>query len=266
MTITDEPTAPATRPTWGAALSVGYGAACYLAFVSALLYGVAFLADVGVSRTVDHGGPSDGAGAAVVIDVLLLSVFAVTHSVMARPGFKRRWTRIVPAHLERSTYVLVASGALASAFWQWRPVPHVVWDLSTPAVAMLLWTIYGLGWVWVLAMTFAIDHRDLLGLRQVGRHFRGIVERPSTFALPWPHRLVRHPMMVGFFVAFLATPVMTVGHLVFAALGCAYILVAVRLEEHDLAETLPEYAAYAATTARFVPRLRPGSGSEERSA
>jgi methanethiol S-methyltransferase len=262
MPITDQPTAPRTRPTWGSALSFGYGVAGYLAFVAASLYGVAFLADVWVPRTVDHGGPDAGLAAAAVVDALLLSVFAVTHSVMARPEFKRRWRGLVPAHLERSTYVLVASASLALAFWQWRPIPHVAWDMSPSAARVLVWTLYGLGWAWVLAMTFAIDHLDLLGLRQIGRHLRGLAERPSAFAVPWPHRLVRHPMMLGFFVAFLAAPTMTVGHLIFAALGCGYILVGVRFEERDLVEALPEYAAYAAATPRFVPRGRSRSQSD----
>jgi protein-S-isoprenylcysteine O-methyltransferase Ste14 len=261
MAITDQLTALRTRPTWGAALSIAYGVAGYLAFVVASLYGVAFLADAWVPRTVDHGGPDTGPAVAVIVDALLLSVFALTHSVMARPAFKRQWTRLVPAHLERSTYVLVASASLGLAFWQWRPVPHVVWDVAQPGARVLVWTLYGLGWLWVLAMTFAIDHLDLVGLRQVGRHLRGLSERPAAFAVPWPHRLVRHPMMLGFFVAFLATPTMSVGHLLFAALGCGYILVGVRLEERNLVQALPEYAAYAAATPRFVPSRRPYSES-----
>jgi len=245
----------ATRPRMGAGVAVGYGAAGYVAFVAVFAYAVAFLADAGVPRTVDQGGPHAGAAAAAIIDALLLGVFAVTHSVMARPAFKQRWTMLVPRHVERSTYVLVASASLALAFWQWRPIPHVVWDVPAPAVRGLLWTLFALGWVWVLLMTFAIDHLDMLGLRQVARYVRGRRERPSSFALPLPHRLVRHPMMDGFFVAFLAAPTMTVGHLLFAVLGVGYILVGVRLEERDLTEELPEYAAYAAATPRFVPGL-----------
>jgi protein-S-isoprenylcysteine O-methyltransferase Ste14 len=256
MTTTQGTEEVRTRATVGAAVSVVYAAACYLGFGAVFLYAVAFLADVVVPRTVDRGGPQAGAAVAVTVDALLLAVFAVQHSVMARPGFKRRWTRLVPRHLERSTYVLAATVVLASVFWQWRPIPSVVWDVSSPAGRVVLWTLFGCGWVWVLAMTFAFDHLDFVGLRQVTRHFRGLADRAPSFALPLPFRLVRHPMMVGFFVGLLATPRMTVGHLLFAALGCGYILGAVRLEERDLAEELPEYAAYAAGTPRFVPRPR----------
>ena len=151
--------------------------------------------------------------------------------------------------------MLAASAALALAFWQWRPIPAVVWDVPGTAGQLLLWMLFALGWVWVLAMSFAIDHFDLFGLRQVARHLRGLADQAPSFAVPLPHRLVRHPMTLGFFPAFLATPTMTVGHLLFAGLGIAYILVGVRLEERDLAEELPEYAAYAAVTPRFIPGL-----------
>jgi protein-S-isoprenylcysteine O-methyltransferase Ste14 len=244
-----------TRPKVGAVVSVGYGAFSYFAFVAVSLYGVAFLADTVVPRTVDHGGPHSAPLTAAAIDALLLGVFAVQHSVMARPAFKRRWTTLVPPYVERSTYVLVASGALALAFWQWRPIPAEVWDVQGSAVQVLLWMLFAAGWVWVMVMSFAIDHFDMFGLRQVSRHLRGLADRAPSFAVPLPHRLVRHPMMLGFFPAFLATPTMTVGHLLFAALGCAYILVGVRLEERDLAEELPEYSAYAAVTPRFIPSL-----------
>lgn len=244
-----------TRPRVGAVASVVYGAVSYLAFVAVFLYAVAFLADTVVPRTVDRGGPHSGTLAAVAIDALLLGVFAVQHSVMARPGFKRLWTTLVPPYVERSTYVLAASAALALAFWQWRPIPAVVWDVYGSAGQLLLWMLFAMGWVWVLAMSFAIDHFDLFGLRQVARHLRGLADQAPSFAVPLPHRLVRHPMTLGFFPAFLATPTMSVGHLVFAGLGIAYILVGVRLEERDLAEELPEYTAYAAVTPRFIPGL-----------
>jgi len=244
-----------TIATVGAALTLGYAVVCYLAFVVTLPYGVAFLADVVVPRTVDHGGPHAATATAALVDALLLGVFAVQHSLMARPAFKQRWTRLVPRHVERSSYVLASSLALALAFWQWRPIPAVVWDVPAPAARVLLWTLFAAGWLWVVAMTFAIDHLDMLGLRQVTRHLRGLADRPPSFALPLPHRVVRHPMMLGFFPAFLATPTMTLGHLLFAVLGIGYILVGIRLEERDLTDELPEYAAYAATTPRLVPGL-----------
>jgi len=255
MAPTAQTNAPRTRSTVGSGLSLGYALVAYASFIAVFLYAVPFLADTVVPRTIDRGGPHAGTAAAATVDALLLAVFAVQHSVMARPAFKRRWTALVPAHVERSTYVLVASAALALAFWQWRPIPAVVWEVPSPVARVLLWTLFALGWLWVLAMTFAIDHLDMFGLRQVARHLRGLADRPSSFALPLPHRLVRHPMMLGFIVGFLATPTMTVGHLLFAALGCGYIVVGVRLEERDLTEELPGYAAYAAATPQFVPGL-----------
>jgi methanethiol S-methyltransferase len=244
-----------TRMRPGAVASFGYAALCYVCFVAVFLYAVAFLADLMVPRTIDHGGPHVGLAAAVVIDAALLGLFALQHSVVARPAFKQRWTRLVPRHVERSTYVLAASAALALMFWLWCPITTVVWDVPATSVRILLWTLAALGWSWVLAMTFAIDHLEMFGLSQVVRRMRGLADRAPSFAVPLPHRLVRHPMMLGFFPAFLAAPTMTVGHLLFAGLGCGYVLVGVRLAERDLARDLPEYAAYAAVTPRFVPRL-----------
>jgi protein-S-isoprenylcysteine O-methyltransferase Ste14 len=242
-----------TGPTMGGVASFGYGLACYSAFLVVSLYAIGFLADVVVPTSVDRGGPRSGTAVAVVADAALLAVFALQHSVMARPAFKRRWTRLVPAHAERSTYVLLTSAALALVFWQWHPIPAVVWDVPGDFLRALTWALFALGWAWVVAMTFAIDHLDFLGLGRSARHLRGLPEQPPSFALPAPYRLVRHPMMLGFFVAFFAAPTMTAGHLLFAGLGCAYILVGVRLEERDLSRELPEYDAYAAVTGRFVP-------------
>lgn len=245
-----------TRSKAGAVASLTYALVSYAAFTLVFLYAVAFLGDVVVATTVDHAGAYASTLSAVLIDALLLGVFAVQHSVMARPVFKARWTRVVPRHVERATYVLATSAALALAFWQWRPIPSVVWEIDWPPARALLWSLQVAGWLWVLAMSFAIDHLDLFGLRQVARHLRGLADRPPPFALPLPYRLCRHPMMLGFFVAFLASPTMTAGHLLFAVLGSAYIVVGVRLEERDLVASLPEYAAYAATTPRLMPRRR----------
>jgi protein-S-isoprenylcysteine O-methyltransferase Ste14 len=243
-----------TRIMVGRVLSAGFAIGCYVGFVAVFLYAIAFLGDFGVPRTVD-GGPDAGTAAAAMIDTLLLTVFAAQHSVMARPAFKQRWTTLVPRHVERSIYVLASSAAMALAFWLWRPIPTVVWEVAAPPARVLLWTLFAAGWAWVLAMSFAISHFDMFGLRQVALHLRGLGEGAPGFAQPLPYRLMRHPMMLGFFVAFLATPTMTVGHLLFAVLGCAYILVGVRLEERDLATALPPYAAYAAVTPRFFPRV-----------
>ena len=237
-----------------AAGSAAYAGGAYLAFLASFLYAVFYLAGVLVPRTVDGGGPVSGAFTAVVIDVLLLGLFAVQHSVMARQAFKVRLTKIVPKHLERSTYVLATSGVLALVFWQWRPIPTVVWRVEGTAAQVVLWALFAAGWASVLAMTFAIDHWDMFGLRQVARRIRGLGESEPGFRLPWPHRVVRHPMMLAFFPAFLAVPTMTASHLLFAILGFGYILVGVRLEERDLVEAFPHYCAYAAATPRFVPR------------
>jgi protein-S-isoprenylcysteine O-methyltransferase Ste14 len=252
MTTTEAHAVARSRAVGPAAFAV----LAYLAFLAAFGYAVAFVAATVVPRTVDGGGPRTSATSAVVIDMLLLALFAVQHSVMARPAFKRRWTRVVPQHAERSCYVLVASAVLALTYWQWRPIPHEVWHVHSTAVSAILWTLFGLGWAVVVAMTFAIDHLDLVGLRQVGRYVRGRRQPAPAFQLPLPYRLVRHPMMTGFFLALVATPVMTVGHVLFAALSCGYIVVAVRFEERDLTNALPEYRDYAARTPRFFPRPR----------
>jgi protein-S-isoprenylcysteine O-methyltransferase Ste14 len=256
MATTERTVTAPTRPTAGAVVAVIYALAAYAGFTLVFVYAIAFLADVVVPRGVDHGGLHASTMSAVLIDSCLLAVFAVQHSVMARPGFKARWTHVVPRHVERATYVLASSAALALAFWQWRPIPSVVWDVDWPPARVALWSLFVAGWLWALAMTFAIDHFALFGLSQVARHLRGMAAQPSSFAVPLPYRLCRHPMMLGFFVGLVATPTMTVGHLLFAVLGTAYIVVGVRLEERDLASSLPEYAEYAATTPRLVPGTR----------
>jgi len=247
--------ASAARARRSSAASAAYAGFAYLTFLVASGYAVAFLADVGVPRTVDHGGPISAKPAAVAIDVLLLALFAVQHTVMARPQFKRWLTRSVPAHLERSSYVLATTLVFGLLFWQWRPIPTVAWHVSPAPARTALWVLYGAGWAWAVAMTFAIDHFELFGLRQVARRLRGVGAGASAFRTPWPYRLVRHPMMIGFAVAFVAAPTMTAGHLLFAGLGCAYIVVGVWFEERDLTSTLPEYRAYAASTPRFIPRF-----------
>jgi len=238
-------------------LAAMYAALAYVGFLVTVGYAVLFSADTLVPRTVDRGGTHTSTAAAVVVDALLLGLFAVQHSVMARSAFKRRWTRIIAPHIERTTFVAAASGALALAFWQWRPIPIVIWNVHGAAARDLLWALFALGWAWVVAMTFAIDHFDLSGVRQVTDHLQGRDAKQPDFRLPLPYRLVRHPMMLGFFPAFLATPTMTVGHLLFALLGCGYIVAAVPLEERDLQQAHPEYVAYAARTPRLIPRLRP---------
>ena len=239
---------------------IGYAAAVYAFSTAVTLYAVAFLADAVVPRTVDDGGPTASTPVAVVVDALLLGLFAVQHTVMARPAFKRRWTAVVPPHLERATYVLAASVSLTLAFALWCPLPHVVWDIGPSGIRAAVWAVYAVGWLLVIAMTHAFDHLELFGVRQLLQR-RSDREVPAPrLSLPLAYRLVRHPMMTGFVIAFWATPTMTVGHLLFAALSTAYIVVGVRFEERDLADQLPGYAEYAARTPRFVPvRLTRGA-------
>jgi methanethiol S-methyltransferase len=229
-----------------------YGAVAYLVFAGVFVYTAGFLAGVGVPKGIDDG--TDGpAWIAVLVDGGLLGLFAVQHSVMARPWFKGWWTRRIPPAIERSTYVLAASLVVILLLWQWRPLPDQVWSVGAGWARGLLWIVYGLGWVLLLGSTFAIGHLEMFGLR----------EEVPGFRQPLLYRLVRHPIMVGFFIVFWAAPDMSVGRLLFAGLGSGYILVAVRFEEHDLGKQLGEpYRRYMAETPRFVPRLRRG-GEEE---
>ena len=194
-------------------------------------------------------------GTALLINLGLLSLFAIQHSVMARPWFKRVWTRVVPQAAERSTYVLASSLALILLFWQWSPLGGVVWDVQNPTGRALLYAGFAFGWLLVLVTTFLINHFDLFGLRQVWLYLRGRAYRPLHFVTPGPYRLVRHPLYVGWLFAFWATPTMTVTHLLFAVMTTAYILVAIQLEERDLVDAHPEYAEYK----RRVPMIVPDS-------
>ncbi|OBH51918.1 methanethiol S-methyltransferase [Mycobacterium sp. E2479] len=237
-------------------LTVGYGAGAYLMFLAAFLYLVAFVAGLWVPRTVDHG-LSAPIGQAVLVNVLLVAAFGAQHSVMARPAFKAWWTRFVPASIERSTYVVLSSAVLVLLYWQWRTMPAVVWDVRLPAGRLTLWTLFWLGWAIALASTFMVSHFDLFGLRQVYLAWR---ERPYThigFHARLLYRLVRHPLMLGFLIAFWATPTMTAGHLLFSIGMTSYILIAVQLEERDLVAVLgDEYQEYRRSVSMLVPFTR----------
>lgn len=233
-----------------------YGVGCYGVFFLTFLYAIGFVGGFGVPQTVDAGGPQSPTGLALAINAGLLGVFGLQHSIMARQGFKNLWTRLVPAVVERSTYVLFSSLALILLFWQWRPIPAPVWDVQVPLGRDMLWVLFGFGWLLVLLSTFLISHFDLFGLRQVWQYLRGRDSMPVGFREPFLYRLVRHPLYVGFIVAFWAIPTMTAGHLEFALVATGYILVAVRFEERDLEHMHPEYAGYSRRVPMLIPGLR----------
>ncbi len=231
-----------------------YGIVAYLMFLASFLYTIGFVANWLVPKSIDSGTAVDGV-TSVVVDGLLLGLFAVQHSVMARPAFKRRWMRIVTEPAERTTYVFLTALILGLLFWQWRPLPQPVWDLSPGSLRMLLWGISGAGWLVVLISTFLIDHFELFGLRQVIAYFAGREPRKIDFQARAFYRYVRHPIMVGFLIAFWATPTMSVGHLFFAAMITAYVLVAIQLEERDLATVHGEsYRQYQRQVGMLIPR------------
>ncbi|HEV8000291.1 MAG TPA: isoprenylcysteine carboxylmethyltransferase family protein [Planctomycetaceae bacterium] len=239
-------------------LVLGYGIACYGAFLIVFLYTIGFVtnfsvANFAVPKSIDDG-PRGELGPSLVTDGLLVGLFAVQHSVMARPAFKRVWTRVVPPAAERSTYVLFTNLALIILFWQWRPLPQVVWNLESPALRALLWSINAFGWGIVLVSTFLVDHFELFGLRQVFLNFTRQSDRPGKLKKFGLYRLVRHPLMTGFLIAFWATPTMSVGHLFFAATMTTYILIAVHIEERDLLTYFgDEYRSYQGEVGMLVP-------------
>jgi protein-S-isoprenylcysteine O-methyltransferase Ste14 len=235
---------------------LAYGVISYAIFFATFLYAVGFIGGFGVPTTLD-GARRGPLAQALAIDAGLLMLFAVQHSVMARRWFKERWTRVVHPVLERSTYVLLSSVALLLLFWQWRPLGGVVWSVEDPRGRAILYGLFGLGFLLVLIATFLINHFDLFGLRQVWLAFR---ERPYTrlhFGTPGMYRFVRHPLYVGWFFAFWATPVMTYSHLLFAMATTAYILVAIQFEERDLVHEHGEaYEAYRREVPMLVPFTR----------
>jgi protein-S-isoprenylcysteine O-methyltransferase Ste14 len=215
-----------------------------------------------VPKSLDSA-PTAPLGVALLINTGLLGLFAVQHSVMARPWFKDILVRFIPRAAERSTYVLASSLALILLFWQWSPLGGGVWDIQSPAGRFLMYGIFAFGWLLVLVTTFLINHFDLFGLRQVWFYLVGREYRPLSFVTPGPYRLIRHPLYLGWLFAFWATPTMTVTHLLFAVATTAYILIAIQFEERDLVSAHPEYAAYRARVPMLVPvpvKTRDASG------
>lgn len=232
-----------------------YGAMSYLIFLCSFLYAVGFVSRLMVPKTVDTGVETSALNA-VVINLILLSLFAVQHSGMARQGFKRVFARIASPAIERSSYVLSASMLLLLLFWQWRPIPEIVWDIQTPILADLAIAGGFLGWLIVLYSTFLISHFELFGLTQVINNFAGRIVAPVKFKTPGLYRLIRHPIYLGFIIAFWSTPTMTVGHLLFAAATTAYIFIGIYLEERDLVALFgDEYRRYRAHVSMLLPRV-----------
>jgi protein-S-isoprenylcysteine O-methyltransferase Ste14 len=239
----------------GRILSVLYGIAAYVFFLATFIYTIHFIGNVFVPKTIDSGTPGPLAEA-LVVNTLLLGLFAVQHSVMARKGFKRWWTRVVPPAVERSTYVLAASLALALLVWQWQPIPQTVWAVRDPALVMALQAVFWLGFALVFVATFLINHFELFGLRQVFVRLVGREMPEQAFRTPLLYRWVRHPLYLGFILAFWAAPVMSAGHLLFAVASTGYIFVGIWFEERDLLEQFGErYRSYRERVGMLLPRL-----------
>ena len=236
-----------------------YGVICYAIFLATFLYAIAFVGNLPVPRSIDFG-PASPLTEALIVNVVLLGIFAVQHSLMARPAFKRLWTKLVPAPIERSTYVLFASLALILLFWQWRPILTPIWLVTNATAATALQVLFWLGWGIVLLSTFMISHFELFGLRQVWLNLRNTPSPAPIFRTPFLYGFVRHPIYLGFIIAFWSTPAMTLGHLLFAAATTIYILIAIQLEERDLIGQFGEsYSSYRKRVSMLLP-LPPRSG------
>ena len=244
-------------------LSLVYGVICYAAFLGTILYAIGFVGNMVVPKTIDSE-PEASLTKALLVNGSLLLLFALQHSIMARPAFKRRWTRIIPSELERSSFVLLSSACLILMMWLWQPIGGVVWSVDDRVVQTVLTVLYLAGWGIVFISTFLINHFDLFGLRQVWLYFNGKPYTPLPFRLPGFYRLVRHPLYLGFLIAFWCTPVMTVAHLLFAILTTGYILVAIQFEERDLIAHFGEkYREYKKWAPMLIPFSKRRSGSSQ---
>jgi protein-S-isoprenylcysteine O-methyltransferase Ste14 len=245
--------------------SLLYGVIAYLLFLGTFLYAIAFVGNMPVPKTIDSGqaGPIIPA---LIIDLLLLGIFAIQHSVMARPGFKRWWTRFVPQPVERATYVLLASLALLLLYWQWQPIQQPVWSITGSLGRVVTQAIFWSGWALVLLSTFLINHFELFGLRQVYARLRGKMLPEPVFRTPFLYKRVRHPLYLGFLLAFWATPYMTVGHLLFAIGTTGYILIGIYLEERDLIGLFgDQYRRYQQQVSMLIPMRAQKTNAESTS-
>ena len=241
----------------GRVLAVVYGVLGYLIFLISFLYAIGFVTNFGVPKGIDSGAPGPLLGS-VIVNMLLMGLFAVQHSVMARPEFKRWWTKFIPEPIERSTYVLLSSLALLLLYWQWQPIPGLVWSVEG-AGATILWAICALGWAVVLLSTLMIGHFELFGLQQVYQNLKNLQPSEPTLITPGFYALVRHPIMTGFIIAFWATPQMSWGHLLFAAVTTIYIVLALQFEERDLIGIFGDrYREYRSKVPMLVPFLKRG--------
>jgi protein-S-isoprenylcysteine O-methyltransferase Ste14 len=237
----------------GGLVSVLYGGVAYTLFLGTILYAIAFVGNLPVPKTIDSGD-AGSLPLALIVDTALLSLFAVQHSLMARPAFKRWWTKIVPEPVERATFVLFSNFALILLFWQWQPMPQPVWSVADRIGVFVLHIVFWAGWGLVFLSTFLINHFELFGLRQVWCRLIGKSLPPPAFRTPSLYRHVRHPLYLGFLLAFWSTPVMTIGHLLFAAATTGYILIAIQLEERDMIAVFGKrYRRYREQVSMLIP-------------
>ena len=237
----------------GRIISFVYGVLAHLGFLVAFMYLIGFLGNFVVPKSIDSGqaGP---VGQALLINVILIAIFGIPHSVMARPGFKQWWTKVIPQHIERSTYVMQGNLLVALLMWQWQPMVGVIWNVEHPVGASVLWGLFGIGWVMIVLTSFVINHFDLFGLRQVYLHLRGMEYTPLEFKAKWIYKYIRHPLMLGWIIAFWATPQMSAGHLVFAVGTTIYILIGIQFEERDLVKSHGEdYENYRRKVSMLLP-------------
>jgi protein-S-isoprenylcysteine O-methyltransferase Ste14 len=237
--------------------SLIFAIVCYAIFFATFLYLIVFVGDFSFAGVTVNSGPEASVATAVIIDIALIALFGLQHSIMARQGFKRWWTRFIPWSIERSVFVLAASIALIILFYGWRPINYVVWDISSPILHSLIWVLFWVGWGTVLLSTFLINHFELFGLQQAWFHVRGLKHEPPKFRQPLFYKWVRHPLYLGFFMAFWSTPQMTAGHLLLAAGVSIYMLIAIQYEEHDLVSLFGrDYELYRERAGMLLPRFK----------